>query len=131
MVIARSWHVIDISTAPLGRLATKIATLLIGKNKPGYMPNLDTGDYVVVINSDSLVLTGRKLGSKKYYRHSGYPGGFREITAKDQVEKDSRKIVAHAVRGMLPKNKLQADRLARLKIFRGKEHPHVGHFTKI
>lgn len=126
----RVWHVIDLSSAPLGRLASKIATLLIGKNKPGYLPNLDTGDYVVAINSDALLMTGRKRTDKMYYRHSGYPGGFRKITAQEQVENDSRKVVAHAVKGMLPKNKLQSDRLKRLKIYKGNEHPHNNHINQ-
>lgn len=120
----RAWHVIDLSGEALGRAATKIAGLLIGKHKPSYTTNLDQGDYVVAINADGLMLSGRKMSDKRYYRHSGYPGGFKEQTAKEQMTKDSRKLVERAVRGMLPKNKLQSDRLRRLKVYQGKDHPH-------
>jgi len=127
--LTRNWHLIDAGSAPLGRLATRIATLLVGKHKPGYTPHLDMGDYVVVTGASFLVLTGRKLSQKLYHRHSGYPGGYRELTAKALLAKDPAQLVRHAVRGMLPKNKLQAPRLARLKIYSGAEHPHENHFT--
>lgn len=130
MQTPRTWHLIDLETDSLGRLATRIASLLIGKHKPGFTPNLDTGDYVVAINSDHLVLTGQKRSNKKHYRHSGYPGGFKEIPVARQLDKDSRKLVELAVRGMLPKNKLQSDRLKRLKVYPGKEHPHASQIQK-
>lgn len=124
----RSWHLVDISGQKLGRVATHIAKLLIGKNKPTYTPRVDAGDFVVVINSDQLVLTGNKLDNKLYQHHSGYPGGFKEATAKELMDKDSRRVVEHAVKGMLPKNKLQSPRLRRLKVYKNEEHPHGNHF---
>ena len=123
--VTRSWYVIDASEAPLGRLATRIADLLTGKGKPMFTRHIDTGDYVIVINSDKLVVTGKKLDDKMYYRHSNYPGGLTETTLKAQMDKDSTKVIHKAVRGMLPVNKLRDDRLARLKIYRGKEHNHT------
>lgn len=123
------WHLIDLEDKTLGRLATRIATLLIGKHKSTYMPNLDDGDYVVAINSDKLKLSGNKLNDKRYNRHSGYPGGFKSETAKELKTRDSRKLVERAVRGMLPKNKLQSIRLTRLKIYPGKEHPYEGQIS--
>ena len=123
--VTRSWYVIDASEAPLGRLATRIADLLTGKGKPMFTRHIDTGDYVIVINSDKLVVTGKKLDDKMYYRHSNYPGGLTETTLKAQLDKDSTKVIHKAVRGMLPVNKLRDDRLARLKIYRGKEHNHT------
>lgn len=127
--IVRQWHLVDLSGQTLGRAATSIATLLIGKHKPTYTSHLDVGDFVVVINSDQLVVTGRKLDQKLYQHHSGYPGGFKERTLKEKLAKDSTKVVELAVRGMLPKNKLQALRLRRLKVYSGKDHPHGNHFN--
>lgn len=127
--ITRSWHLFDAKGMTLGRLTTQIAQLLIGKHKPDYTPNQDMGDYVVVINSDAVVLTGNKLLAKKYYSHSGYPGGFREVTAGMQMNKDSRKVIEFAVDGMLPKNKLHAPRMTRLKVYKNETHPHANHFT--
>lgn len=122
--IDRKWYVVDASEVPLGRLATTIANLLTGKGKPSFTKHIDMGDYVVVINSDDLVVTGDKLIAKTYYRHSGYPGGLRETQLGHQIEKDSTKVIERAVRGMLPANKLRADRLARLKVYAGGEHNH-------
>jgi large subunit ribosomal protein L13 len=122
--IKRSWHAVDAKGQVLGRLASKIAGLLIGKNKPYYTPHLDCGDFVVVTNAAKVRITGRKPAQKKYYRHSGYPGGFREITFEKQMEKDPRKVIRHAVSGMLPKNKLRDPRLARLKVFVDQKHPY-------
>lgn len=122
--ITRKWYVIDASELPLGRVATRVADLLIGKSKPTYTPHVDGGDYVIVINSDKLVVTGKKLEDKTYYRHSGYPGGLKETSLKFEIEKDSTKVIQHAVKGMLPANKLRDDRLARLKIYRDGEHNH-------
>jgi len=119
-----NWHLIDLSGQTLGRVATQIAGLLMGKHKAAYFPNLDQGDYVVAINSDQIKVTGKKLADKKYYRHSGYPGGLKEVTLGEQMEKDSRKVIEKAVKGMLPKNKLQEPRLRRLKVFKDASHPY-------
>jgi large subunit ribosomal protein L13 len=126
--IKRNWHLVDLQGKTLGRAATAIARLLIGKDKPTYTPHLDAGDFVVVINSDQLVLTGKKLGQKLYQHHSGYPGGFKQRSVKEQMARDSRKVVEHAVKGMVPKNKLADPRLRRLKVYKGSEHPHGNHF---
>lgn len=122
--VKRSWYVVDASVLPLGRLSTVIAGLLTGKGKPIYARHIDVGDYVVVVNADKLVVTGKKMEDKKYYRHSGYPGGIKETSLRDLTEKDATKVIRHAVRGMLPVNKLRADRLARLKIYAGTDHQH-------
>ncbi len=108
----------------LGRLATKIAEVLSGKRKVDYVPNIDNGDYVVVINSDGVVVTGNKNKDKKYFRHSGYPGGIKEISFNEQLKKDSRKIIEKAVYGMLPKNKLRAKMMKRLLIYKNDQHKH-------
>lgn len=123
--VTRTWYVIDAAEAPVGRLATVAATLLTGKGKPMFTHHIDTGDYVVVINSDQLVVTGKKLDDKIYYRHSNYPGGLTETALKDQVAKDSTAVIEHAIRGMLPVNKLRKERLARLKVYSGAEHDHA------
>lgn len=122
--VTRKWYVIDASEAPIGRIATIAANLLTGKGKPSFTKHIDTGDYVVVVNADKLVVTGNKMEGKKYYRHSNYPGGLRETKLRHQMDKDSRHVVEHAIRGMLPVNKLRADRLARLKVYAGAEHNH-------
>jgi len=124
----REWHLIDAKGQILGRLATKIADLLIGKNKPYFIPHLDCGDYVVVINASQIKVSGRKAQQKKYYRYSGYPGGLKEITFSQQMAKDPTKMIRHAVGGMLPKNKLRDKRLARLKIFAEEEHQYKDKF---
>jgi len=120
--IQRSWHLVDARNRVLGRLASSIVAKLIGKTKPYFTPNLDCGDYVVVINSDKLVLTGKKAGQKKYWRHSNYPGGFKSITFGEQLKKDSRQALLWTVSKMLPKNKLRDQRLKRLKIFKDERH---------
>lgn len=122
--VSRRWILIDASEAPLGRIATEIATYLTGKNKPMYTANIDCGDFVVVINSDQLVVTGNKLNDKMYYKYSGYPGGMKSMNLAQKLEKDSASVIVAAVKGMLPKNKLMADRLARLRVFTGSEHTH-------
>ncbi len=122
--ISRTWYIVDASTAPLGRLATTIATMLTGKHKPTYAPHLDSGDYIVVINAADVQVTGNKLTDKVYYRHSGYPGGIKSRTLNEQQIKDSTEVIRKAVRGMLPKNKLLDERLKRLKVYAGSEHPH-------
>lgn len=126
--IKRSWHLVDAKDKILGRLATQIANFLMGKNKPYFVPHLDCGDYVVVVNAKQVRVSGKKFSQKKYYRHSGYPGGFREITLGEQMVKDSRKVIYHAVSGMLPKNKLRDKRLVRLKIFIDTKHPYEEKF---
>lgn len=122
--VNRRWVLVDASEAPLGRLATVIATYLIGKNKPMYTAHIDCGDNVVVINAAKLVVTGSKLQDKKYYRYSGHPGGMKEITLADKLAKDPASVIEAAVKGMLPKNKLAADRLARLRVFADENHGH-------
>lgn len=122
--VNRSWYVIDASEAPLGRIASKIALLLMGKEKPTFTPHIDNGDFVVVINAANLVVTGNKMTEKMYYRHSQYPGNLKEATLAEVIAKDPARAITEAVKGMLPKNKLQADRLARLKVYAGSEHKH-------
>jgi len=122
--VTRRWYVFDASEAPLGRIATRAAALLTGKGKPMFTKHIDCGDFVVVINADNLVVTGKKLTDKKYYRHSGFPGGLTEISLQKQMEKDSTQVLIHAIRGMLPVNKLRDARLARLKVYAGSEHKH-------
>ena len=123
--VSRKWYVIDAAEAPVGRIATKIATLLTGKEKPMFTPHIDCGDFVVVINTDKAVFTGLKEENKTYYRHTGYPGGIKERTVKMQREMDSTALIEKAVYGMLPVNKLRADRMKRLKLYAGAEHNHA------
>lgn len=125
--ISRSWVLVDASELPLGRLSSVIAGRLIGKYKPTYTPHVDDGDYVVVINADKLVVTGDKAEKKEYYRHSGFPGGLKTRTLK---ESDPATVIEKAVKGMLPKNKLASERMARLKIFGGEEHAHTAQKPK-
>ena len=122
--IDRKWYVIDASSATLGRVATQVAEKLIGKHKATYTPHIDNGDFVVVINSDKLQVSGKKLNQKVYYRHSGYIGSLKEATLAEHLEKDSTRVIEMAVKGMIPKNKLQTPRMARLKVYAGEEHPH-------
>ena len=122
--VIRKWYVIDASQVPLGRMATEIATLLTGKSKPMFTKHIDCGDYVIVINSDNLVVTGDKLNKKMYYHHSHFPGGLKEATLQEKLDKDPTEVVIKAVRGMLPVNKLRADRLLRLKVYPGADHNH-------
>jgi large subunit ribosomal protein L13 len=123
--VMRKWYVVDASEAPLGRVATQVATLLTGKGKPQFSHHIDCGDYVVVINTDNLKVTGDKLEQKMYYHHSHFPGGLKETPLKKQIEKDSTAAVIHAIRGMLPVNKLRDGRLLRLKVYPGSEHNHA------
>jgi large subunit ribosomal protein L13 len=123
--VTRKWILIDASTAPLGRVATVIAKHLIGKYKPTYTPHIDGGDYVVVINAEKAVVTGAKETDKVYYRHTGFPGGIKEARLEEVREKFPERIIEAAVKGMLPKNKLSADRMARLKVFSGETHAHT------
>lgn len=122
--VTRRWVLIDAKDAPLGRLSTEISKYLIGKYKPTYTPHVDGGDYVVVINAREAVLTGDKETGKIYYRHSGFPGGIKDATAKEVREKFPERLIENAVKGMLPKNKLAPERMKRLKVFTGSEHAH-------
>lgn len=122
--IKREWFVIDATGMTLGRLATQIATVLKGKHKPIYSPHMDTGDFVVVINAHKVRVTGRKLDQKFYYRHSGYPGGLKEISLRDQLDRHPDRVIRFAVRGMLPKNRLGRQMIKKLKVYATPGHPH-------
>ncbi len=122
--VTRTWHILDATEAPLGRLSTVAARLLIGKDKPMVTSHVDCGDYVIVINSDKLVVTGGKEQKKIYYRHSNYPGGLKAATLQEKMNKDSTDVIVQAIRGMLPVNKLRAGRLARLKVYVDANHNH-------
>jgi len=122
--IERKWHVIDVSGKTLGRVATEIAVLLKGKHKPIYSPNLDVGDYVIVVNAEKIEVTGKKLTDKMYYRHSNYPGGFRSVSLGKVLETHPTRAIEHAVKGMLPHNRLGAAMFKKLKVYAGPEHPH-------
>lgn len=128
--ISREWWTIDASVLPLGKLAVLVADKLMGKSKVSYTPHIDNGDYVIVTNAQGLQVTGNKLTDKKYYRHSGFPGGLTELKLEEVIEKDPTVAIRAAVQGMLPKNKLAADRLARLRVFTGTEHPHTAQTPK-
>ncbi|HRN90723.1 MAG TPA: 50S ribosomal protein L13 [Candidatus Saccharibacteria bacterium] len=123
--VTRRWILIDASTAPLGRVATVVSKFLIGKYKPTYTPHIDAGDYVIVINAAKSVVTGNKEIAKKYYRHSGFPGGISDASLAEVREKFPERIIEAAVKGMIPRNKLAADRLGRLRVFAGSEHTHT------
>ncbi|MEK7571124.1 MAG: 50S ribosomal protein L13 [Patescibacteria group bacterium] len=120
--IKRAWHLIDVKDKPLGRISTEIAHLLMGKSKSYFVRNLDCGDYVVIINAKDVAVTGNKEEQKKYYRHSGYPGGFKVETLKELRIRKPAEIITHAVKGMLPQNKLRDRLLKRLFVFEGEEH---------
>ena len=128
--ISREWWLIDASSMPLGKLAVVIADKLMGKSKVTYTPHIDNGDFVVVVNAKDLVVTGEKMTQKKYYHHSGYPGGIKELSLEEVVKKEPARAIREAVKGMMPKNKLAADRLKRLKIFAGAEHTHAAQNPK-
>jgi large subunit ribosomal protein L13 len=122
--VERKWHLIDADGKTLGRLASEAAALLRGKHKPEFTPHIDTGDFVIVINAEKIVLTGKKLQQKKYYTHSHYPGGLKTTTAAEMINKKPHRIIELAVYGMLPKNKLGAALQGKLKVYAGSEHPH-------
>lgn len=128
--IKRSWHLIDAKDGVLGRIATQIAMYLMGKHKPTYSPHLDSGDYVVVINAEKVVLTGKKPLQKVYRHHSGYPGGLKEISLAKMKKEHPERILEHAVSGMLPDNRLKKDRMARLKVLVGERNPYADKFNK-
>ncbi len=122
--IEREWHVIDASGKVLGRLATQVAGLLMGKHKPIFCRNLDTGDFVIVINADKVRVTGNKAKQKVYYRHSGYPGGLKSITLEKMMQTNPTRVMEHAVKGMLPHNRLGAAMIKKLRVYVGDTHPH-------
>lgn len=122
--VDQKWYVVDAAGKTLGRLATEVATLLRGKHKPTYTPHIDTGDFVIVINSSQITLTGKKLEQKRYYRHSGFPGGLKSVTAGDLRASRPERMIELAVKGMLPKGPLGRSQLKKLKVYAGNEHPH-------
>src|SRR3954471_19258357 len=121
----RNWLVVDASGQTLGRLATQIADVLRGKRKPEYTPHVDVGDFVVVVNAEKIAVTGNKLADKRYYRHSGYPGGLRSRTLGDMLERRPEEVIRRAVRGMMPRNRLARKQLTKLKVYAGPDHPHA------
>ncbi|MGD8998223.1 MAG: 50S ribosomal protein L13 [Anaerolineae bacterium] len=122
--IQRNWYVVDASGQTLGRLASEIARIVRGKHKPIYSPAADVGDFVIVINADKVHVTGRKLDQKMYYRHSGYPGGLKEVSLRRMLEEHPTRVIEHAVRGMLPKTRLGQRMIKKLKVYAGSDHPH-------
>ncbi len=122
--VPRYWHVLDATDRPLGRLASEAAVLLRGKHKPQYQPNLNIGDFVVIVNAEKVKVTGNKAEGKIYYRHSGYPGGLKAFTFREMMQRDPRKVIEHAVRGMLPHNRLGRRLFTHLKVYVGPNHPH-------
>jgi large subunit ribosomal protein L13 len=123
--VERRWYVVDAEGEVLGRLATRIADTLRGKRKPEYTPHVDTGDFVVVVNAEKIAVTGTKLDDKLYYRHSGYPGGLRSRTLREQLDRRPTEVVRTAVKGMLPRNRLARRQITKLKVYAGPEHPHA------
>ena len=127
--IKREWWVVDAADKTLGRIASRVANLLMGKHKPIYAPHIDTGDYVVVINAAKVKVTGKKAEQKIYYRHSGYPGGLKSPTFKEVFNSHPTRVVEHAVKGMLPKNRLGRAMFGKLRVYSGTEHPHQAQIT--
>jgi large subunit ribosomal protein L13 len=123
--VERQWLVVDAEGQTLGRLASRIAVLLRGKHKPIYSPSVDCGDYVVVVNAEKIKVTGRRMDQKFYYRHSGYPGGIKQISLRDQLDRHPTRVLHSAVKGMLPKNALGRQMLRKMKIYAGPDHPHA------
>jgi len=123
--IKREWHIVDASDKVLGRLATQVAGLLIGKHKPIFCRNLDVGDFVVIINADKVRVTGNKAKQKMYYRHSGYPGGLKSISLDKMMQTNPTRVIEYAVKGMLPHTRLRANMVKRLKVYVGEAHPHL------
>ncbi len=123
--ISRKWYVVDAEGKTLGRLASEVAKVLRGKNKPTFTPHADMGDFVIVVNADKVVLTGNKLDQKYHYHHTGYPGGLKSVKYRDLLKNKPEEVVMHAVKGMLPKNSLGRQTLKKLRVYRGAEHPHA------
>jgi large subunit ribosomal protein L13 len=128
--ITRDWVLVDANDQTLGRLATQIATLLLGKHKPGFTPGVEMGDYVIVVNAERISVTGNKLDDKIYYRHSGYPGGLKAIKLRDQLAKHPERVIERAVWGMLPHNRMGRHLMRKLRIFAGPNHPHTAQKPK-
>ncbi len=128
--VARNWYVVDADGKTLGRLATVIATTLRGKNKAQYTPHIDTGDFVVVVNAEKIAVTGQKLDQKMYHRHSGYPGGLKSRTLREQLDRQPTEVLRKAVKGMLPRNRMSRAQLTKLKIYAGPVHPHEAQAPK-
>lgn len=128
--IVHDWVLVDANGKNLGRLATRIANILMGKNKPTFTPGVDTGDYVVVVNAERVTVTGNKLEDKIYYRHSGYPGGIKQIKLKDQLDKHPERVIWQAVWGMLPHHRLGRQLIKKLKVYAGPDHPHDAQHPK-
>ena len=122
--IEQKWYLMDCSGKKLGRLSVQVANILRGKNKPEYTPNSDIGDFVVLVNAKKIEVTGNKVENKIYYRHTGYPGGIKKISFKDQLDKDPEKLIRDAVKGMLPKNRLNRQIIKKLKVYNDETHPH-------
>ena len=129
--VESKWYIIDASQKPLGRVAAEAAKLLRGKHKPTFTPNQDTGDHVIILNCKDVILTGKKLDQKYYRYHTGYVGGLKEISYREMMEKKPEEVIAHAVSGMLPKNKLRAKMMTRLRVFAGAEHTHAAQKPKV
>lgn len=128
--VTRDWYLVDVDSKVLGRVATEIANVLRGKNKPTFTPSVDTGDFVIVVNAEKIALTGKKLSDKTYYSHSAFPGGLKEISAGKLIDKKPEELIKKAVKGMLPKNKLARHMLKKLKIYSGSAHPHAAQNPK-
>ncbi len=128
--IRREWYLVDADGQTLGRIASRVAAILRGKHKPTFTPWLDCGDFVVVVNADKIKVTGHRLDSKVYYRHSGYPGGLKAITLRDQLGKHPERVLADAVKGMLPGNRLGRKMFKKLKVYAGSKHPHAAQQPK-
>ena len=128
--VTRRWYIVDADGKTLGRLATQIADRLRGKGKPVYTPHVDTGDFIVDVNAEKIAVTGSKLDTKIYYRHSGYPGGIKQRTLREQLERRPTEVIRKAVKGMLPKNKLASAQLTKLKVYAGPDHPHAAQDPK-
>ena len=124
--VDQKWHLIDAENKTLGRLSSRVSSILMGKNKSQYTPNNDLGDFVVIINAEKIKLTGNKESQKKYYKHSGYPGGLKTTTLKELRKENPEQIIFKAIKGMLPKNKLADKMISKLKVYKGSVHPHVG-----
>jgi large subunit ribosomal protein L13 len=122
--IERKWYVVDATNQTLGRLASQVARILIGKHKPYFSPNMDTGDYVIIINAEKIRVTGRKLTDKLYYRHSGFPGGIKSMPLEDMLAKHPDRVLTLAIKNMLPHNRLGRQMMGKLKVYAGPEHPH-------
>jgi large subunit ribosomal protein L13 len=122
--ISREWYVVDAAGKNLGRVATTVAQALLGKDKPEYTPGVDVGDFIIVINAEKLDVSGRKMDEKMYYRFSGYPGGLKKVTLRQQMEKFPERVIIHAVKGMLPKNRHARALMKKLRVYRGSDHPH-------